>query len=152
MKFAEPGREVTAFTSTDSKADEARGFGAHRVVNSRNPEDIKKIAGSLDLLLVTVNVPLDWPAMLATLRPKGRLHFVGAVLEPIPINAFDIIMTQRSVSGSPNGSPLTMAQMLDFAARHSILPQTEHFPMRRSTTPSQHLLDGKARYRVVLDM
>lgn len=153
LKFARAwGCEVTAFTSTESKADEARGFGAHRVVNSRNPEDIKKVAGSLDLLLVTVNVPLDWPAMLATLRPKGRLHFVGAVLEPIPINAFDIIMTQRSVSGSPNGSPLTTAQMLDFAARHSILPQTEHFPMAKVNDAIQHLLDGKARYRVVLDM
>ncbi len=153
LKFAKAwGCEVTAFTSTDSKADEARGFGAHRVVNSRKPEDIKKIAGTLDLLLVTVNVPLDWTAMLATLRPKGRLHFVGAVLEPIPINAFDIIMTQRSVSGSPNGSPLTTAQMLEFAARHNILPQTEHFPIARVNDAIKHLLDGKARYRVVLDM
>jgi uncharacterized zinc-type alcohol dehydrogenase-like protein len=153
LKFAKAwGCEVTAFTSTDSKADEARGFGAHRVVNSRKPEEIKKIAGSLDLLLVTVNVALDWAAMLATLRPKGQLHVVGAVLEPIPINAFDIIMTQRSVSGSPNGSPRTTAQMLDFAARHNILPQTEHFPIDRVNDAIQHLLDGKARYRVVLDV
>lgn len=146
------GCEVTAFTSTDSKADEAKGFGAHRVVNSRRPDEIKRIAGSLDLLIVTVNVSLDWPSMLATLRPKGRLHFVGAVLEPIPIIAFDIIMTQRSVSGSPNGSPVNTAQMLNFAARHNILPQTEHFPITHVNEAIQHLLDGKARYRVVLDM
>lgn len=153
LKFANAwGCEVTAFTSTDSKADEARGFGAHRVVNSRNSADIKKIAGSLDLLLVTVNVPLDWQAMLATLRPKGRLHVVGAVPEPIPIGAFDLIMTQRSVSGSPNGAPLTSIQMFDFAARHKILPQTEHFPIARVNEAVEHLLAGKARYRVVLDM
>ena len=82
----------------NSKANEARGFGAHRVVNSRNSAEVKNIAGSLDLLIVTVNVPLDWPAMLATLRPKGRLHVVGAVPEPIPVAAFDLIPTQRSVS------------------------------------------------------
>jgi uncharacterized zinc-type alcohol dehydrogenase-like protein len=153
LQFAKAwGCEVTAFTSTDSKADEARGFGAHRVVNSRKADEIKKVAESLDLLLITVNVPLDWPAMLATLRPKGRLHVVGAVLEPIPINAFDIIMSQRSVSGSPNGSPITTAQMLEFAARHKILPQTEHFPITRVNDAVKHLLDGKARYRVVLDL
>ena len=152
LKFAKAwGCEVTAFTSSDSKADEAREFGAHRVVSSRGLNDIKAISGTLDLVIVTVNVPLDWAALLATLRPKGRLHFVGAVLEPIPIGAFDIIMTQRSVSGSPNGSPRTMAEMLDFAARHHILPQTEHFPMDRVNEAIQHLLDGKARYRVVLD-
>jgi uncharacterized zinc-type alcohol dehydrogenase-like protein len=146
------GCEVTAFTSTDSKANEARNFGAHRVVNTRNGDDLKKIAGSLDMLLVTVNVPLDWPAMMATLRPNGRLHVVGAVLEPIPVVAFDLIMGQKSVSGSPNGAPTTIAQMLEFAARHKISPQTEHYPMHAVNDAFEHLMAGKARYRLVLDM
>ena len=64
----------------------------------------------------------------------------------------DIIVAQRSVSGSPNGSPLTMAQMLGFAARHKIVPQTEHFPLARVNDAIAHLLAGKARYRLVLDM
>lgn len=153
LKFAKAwGCHVTAFTSTDAKAAEARSFGAHHVLNTRNENDLRGMAGSLDLLLVTVNVPLNWPAMIATLRPKGRLHIVGAVLEPIPVNAFDIIMTQRSVSGSPNGSPLTMAEMLEFAARHDILPQTEHFPLDRVNDAIARLLAGTARYRLVLDM
>ncbi|ACK50929.1 Alcohol dehydrogenase zinc-binding domain protein [Methylocella silvestris BL2] len=153
LKFAKAwGWEVTAFTSTDSKAAEARAFGAHDVVNSRNGDDLRKIAGTLDLLLVTVNVPLDWPAMMATLRPKGRLHVVGAVLEPIPVAAFPIIMGQNSFSGSPNGSPTTTADMLKFAARHKIAPQMEHFPMSKVNDAIQRLLDGKARYRIVLDV
>jgi alcohol/geraniol dehydrogenase (NADP+) len=90
--------------------------------------------------------------MISTLRPKGRLHFVGAVLDPIPINAFDLIMTERNVSGSPNGSPVTMADMLEFAERHKILPQTEHFPLDRVNEAIAHLKAGKARYRIVLDM
>jgi uncharacterized zinc-type alcohol dehydrogenase-like protein len=152
LKFANAwGCEVTAFTSTGSKADEARGFGAHRVVNSRSPAEIQKIAKSLDLLIVTVAVPLDWTAMLGTLRPKGRLHIVGAVPEPIPVAAFDLIMTERSVSGSPNGAPLTSALMMEFAARHKISPQTEHFPMAEVNDAIAHLVAGKARYRVVLD-
>jgi hypothetical protein len=90
--------------------------------------------------------------LIATLRPKGRLHFVGAVLEPIPINAFDLIMTERNVSGSPNGSPVTMADMFEFAARHQILPQTEHFPLDRVNDAIARLKAGKARYRIVLDI
>jgi alcohol/geraniol dehydrogenase (NADP+) len=64
----------------------------------------------------------------------------------------DTIMTQRSVSGSPNGSPVTMASMLEFAARHQILPQTEHFPLPNVNEALDHLRAGKARYRIVLDM
>jgi uncharacterized zinc-type alcohol dehydrogenase-like protein len=153
LKFAAAwGCEVIAITSSDSKADEARAFGAHQIVNSRSSEQLAAIAGILDLVLVTVNVPLDWKALLATLRPRGRLHFVGAVLEPVPFEAMDIIMTQRSISGSPNGSPVTMAEMLEFAARHQILPQTEHFPIEKVNEALDHLRAGKARYRIVLDM
>lgn len=146
------GCEVTAFTSSAGKADEARSFGAHHVVSSRSAEDLAAVAGTLDLVLVTVNVPLDWKALLATLRPRGRLHFVGAVLEPVPFEAMDIIMTQRSISGSPNGAPVTMAEMLEFAARHRILPQTEHFAFAQVNEALAHLRAGKARYRIVLDM
>lgn len=152
LKFANAwGCEVTAFTSTDGKANEAKSFGAHHVVNSRKEGDLRKVAGSLDLLLVTVNVPLAWTAMIGTLRPKGRMHIVGAVLEPIPVNSMDVIMTRRSISGSPNGSPVTMATMLEFAARHDISPQTEHFPMDQVNEALAHLEAAKARYRIVLD-
>jgi uncharacterized zinc-type alcohol dehydrogenase-like protein len=103
-------------------------------------------------LIVTVNVPLDSPAMISTSRPKGRLHVVGAVLKPIPVAAFPIIMGQNSISGSPNGAPVTSQLMLEFCARHNIAPQTEHFPISKVNDAIQHLLDGKARYRIVLDV
>ena len=76
---------------------------------------------------------------------------MGAVLEPIPIVAFDLMMTQRMVTASPTGSPVMMAKMLEFAARHKILPTVEHFPMSRINDAIAHLVAGKARYRVVLD-
>lgn len=152
VKFARAwGCEVTAFTSSPSKFDEAREFGAHHVVSSRDPADLARMAGTLDFLLVTVNVPMNWDALVATLAPKGRLHVVGAVLEPIPVNVFDLIGGQRSISGSPIGSPATIATMLDFAARHRIAPQVERFPMSQVNEALAHLESGKARYRIVLD-
>src|SRR3982750_1384501 len=81
VKFAAAyGCDVTAFTSSESKFDEARGFGANHVASSKDSAAIKKLAGSFDLLISTVNVPLDWDAMIGTLAPNGRLHVVGAVL------------------------------------------------------------------------
>ncbi len=152
VKFAAAwGCEVTAFTSSESKTAEAKSFGAHRVISSRDSDAIKKVAGSLDFLLITVNVPLDWKAMIATLAPKGRMHVVGAVAEPIPVAAFDLIGGQRSISGSPTGAPVDIATMLDFAARHKIAPQVEHFPMSKVNEAVAHLEAGKARYRIVLD-
>ena len=152
VKFAAAyGCDVTAFTSSESKFDEARGFGAHQVVSSRDPAAFRKLAGSFDLLISTVNVKLDWDAVIGALAPNGRLHVVGIVLEPIPVSAFSLISQQRSVSGSPTGSPAAIATMLDFASRHNVLPQTEHFPMSRISEAFARLESGKARYRIVLD-
>src|SRR5262249_1632696 len=137
--------------SSESKFDEARGFGAGHVVSSKDSAAIKKLGASFDLLISTVNVKLDWDAMIGTLAPNGRLHVVGAVPEPIPVAAFSLIMGQRSVSGSPSGSPVAIQTMLEFAARHNVAPQTDHFPMSKIHEAFARLESRKARYRIVLD-
>ena len=144
------GCEVTAFTSSESKRDEAMQLGAHHVVSSTDKASLKKLAGRLDFILVTSNVTLDWPAYLSTLAPHGRLHIVGAVMEPLNVGVFQLMGGQKSLSSSPTGSPGTMAAMLDFCARHGIAPQVEEFPMSRVNDAMAHLRSGKARYRVVL--
>ncbi len=144
------GCEVTAFSSSPGKEAEAKKLGAHHVVNSRDDEAMAKLAGRFDFIIVTVNVSLNWPVYLNALSPRGRLHFVGAVPEPVAVPAMALIMQQKSVSGSPLGSPATTAQMLEFCARHSIAPVTETFPMSKVNEALDHLRAGKARYRIVL--
>lgn len=144
------GCEVTAFTSSEGKRAEAQSLGAHRVVASSDAAGLKALAGQLDFVLVTVNVALDWNAYLATLAPRGRLHFVGAVSEPLGVRPNMLFGNQKSVSGSPMGSPATTASMLEFCARHGIAPQAEIYPMHEVNTAIDHLRAGKARYRVIL--
>jgi uncharacterized zinc-type alcohol dehydrogenase-like protein len=152
VKFAAAyGCDVTAFTTRENKFDEARAFGANHVLTTKDSAAIKKLCGSFDLLISTVNVKLDWDTIISTLAPNGRLHVVGVVLEPIPVAVFSLILGQRSISGSPTGSPVAIETMLDFAARHNVVPQTEHFPMSRINEAFTRLESGKARYRIVLD-
>lgn len=145
------GCEVTALTSSVAKRDEALALGAHDVVASSDPAALTRHAGRWDFILVTANVTLPWQQMLAALAPRGRLHFVGAVLEPIPIAAFGLIGGSKSISGSPLGRPSTVADMLEFCARHGIGPKVERFPMSRVNDAIEHLRQGKPRYRIVLD-
>lgn len=152
LKFARAwGCQVTAFTSTASKRDEALALGAHRTVSSVDRAEMKSIAGRLDFLLVTVGASLEWDALMGTLAPKGRLHLVGVVTEGLKLRTGSLMSGQRSVSASPTGSPATLADMLGFAARHGITAQVERFPMDRVNDAVAHLRSGNARYRVVLD-
>jgi uncharacterized zinc-type alcohol dehydrogenase-like protein len=125
-------------------------MGASKVINSRNPDELESIAGSLDFILNTTNVSLDWNAYLSALGPKGRLHTVGAVLEPMAIPAFSLIMGEKSVAGSPLGSPALTLKMLEFCVRHDIYPIVEEFPLEKVNEAMTHLEKGKARYRIVL--
>jgi uncharacterized zinc-type alcohol dehydrogenase-like protein len=151
LQFANKwGCEVHAFTTSDSKEEEARKLGAHDVHNTKREGVFQKLEGSLDLMISTINAPLDIPGVLGALAPNGRLHVVGAILEPMPVPAFALISGQKSLSGSPTGSPTTISTMLEFSARHAIAPITETFPMSQVNEALEHLRTGKARYRIVL--
>jgi uncharacterized zinc-type alcohol dehydrogenase-like protein len=113
------GCDVTAFSTSPDKEAEAREMGATHFVNSRDSSALQAVESSFDLVLSTVNADLDWGTYLATLRPKGRLHFVGVVPNPVSSQIFPMILGQKSISGSPLGSPATVEKMLDFAARHA---------------------------------
>lgn len=143
------GCEVIAFTSESKKA-EALKLGAHHAVSSRDKASFDRWKAKLDFILVTANVPLDWPAYLEALAPRGRLHFVGAVPEPVPVAVFPMIVAQKAVSGSPLGSPVNTAKLLEFCARHKIGPVVEEFPLSKANEAIRHLESGSARYRVVL--
>ncbi|MEM1166811.1 MAG: NAD(P)-dependent alcohol dehydrogenase [Planctomycetota bacterium] len=145
------GCHVTAFTSSDVKAAEAKSLGATDTLNSRDPDAIRKAEGTFDFLVNTAPANLDWDAYVSALAPRGTLISVGVPDQPIAVQVFPLILGQRSIGGSPLGSPATIATMLDFCARHQIEATTEHFPMAKINDAFEHLRAGKARYRIVLD-
>lgn len=152
LQFADKwGCEVTAFTSNPDKTAELKKLGADFVVNSRSDAELETVKGKFDLIVVTVNVPLNWDAYFAALGPKGRLHIAGAVPEPIPVSGINLIGGQKSVTGSATGSPAVVAKMLEFCARHNIETVTENFKMSQINQAFEHLASGKARYRIVLE-
>ncbi len=150
LQFARAwGCEVTAITTNLSKTEEAKRFGAHQV---ESIDQLSNLAGKFNLIINTVNHSLDWAAVMASLAPLGRLHQLGAVIDPIQVGAFDLIMARRSITGSPTSSPASLLKMVDFCVRHNIRPQVEHLPINRVNEAVERLQRGDVRYRFVLDL
>jgi len=151
LQFARAfGCEVTAFSSTPEKEAEARKFGAHHFLSSRDPDALKKAASTLDFLLSTVAANLDWQAYVSLLRPKGRLCFVGVPPAPLTVGIFPLIAGQRSVCGSNTGGRNAIREMLEFASRHGIKAQVELMPMGEANAALAKVAQNRARYRMVL--
>lgn len=151
LQFARAfGAEVTAFSTSKDKEGEAMELGAHSFINTRDSGSLKKVAGSFDFLLSTVSADQDWGAYVAALRPKGVLCIVGAAPSPIPLQAAALIGAQKTVSGSPTGSPRDLHEMLDVAARHKIKAITERFAMSKANDAVAKVKKNQVRYRAVL--
>lgn len=144
------GAEVTAFSTTAGKEKEALALGAHHFINSRESKALKEVAGTMDLIVSTVNADQDWGTYIQALRPTGTLCFVGVPPAPVAIHAFPLISGLRSISGSPIGSPHRIKEMLDVAARHGVKAQTECFPMAKANEAIEKVQKNKVRYRAVL--
>ncbi|WP_147197952.1 NAD(P)-dependent alcohol dehydrogenase [Pantoea sp. MBD-2R] len=144
------GAEVVAFSSSPAKKQSILDMGADEVVNSRDPEALKALAGSFDLIISTVAVDLDWKPYFAALAPKGKFHTVGAVMKPFEVSAFELIMGDKALTGSSTGSPGQLRSLLKLASRRDIAPKVEFFPMSKINDALEHVRAGKANYRVVL--
>jgi len=144
------GAEVSAFSTSAAKEEEARALGAHHFVNSRESKALREVAGTFDLILSTVNADQDWGTYIQALRPTGTLCFVGIPPSAVAVQAFPLISGLRSISGNPTGSPYRIKEMLDVAGRHGVKAQAESFPMAKANEAIEKVKKNKVRYRAVL--
>lgn len=144
------GCEVTAFSSSDAKKDEAKELGAHHYVNGRDTDAMKKARQSCDVIIATAPANIDWTPYVRALRPNGTLCFVGVPSEPISVHAGQL-QSNLQITGSSIGGRLVMRQMLEFSARHNIVAWTENMPMDSVNTALDRLRENDVRYRFVLE-
>ncbi len=151
LQFARAwGCEVTAFSHTAEKRDEALELGAHHFVATGDPGALAAAAGSCDFLLSTACADLDWAAYLALLRPRGVLCLVGVPPSDVTLPAFPLIVGRRAVGGSVIAGRARMREMLRFAARHAIGARVEGCGLREVNGALNRLRAGRPRYRIVL--
>jgi uncharacterized zinc-type alcohol dehydrogenase-like protein len=146
------GCEVTAFSTSASKRDEALAMGAHDFAASNEPRSVLAHEGRFDLVLSTVHARLDWTTYLRTLRPRGTLCLVGAPPGLLQIPASLLVTGERSIAGSDIGGRASIREMLQFCGRHGIGPRIEELPMTEENVnlAVERLRENKVRYRAVL--
>ena len=151
LQFAKAfGCTVTALSTTLDKETESKTFGATHFLSLKNEEMLKKAASSFDFILSTVHADLDWNLIISLLKPKGRLCLVGIPSSDLKIAARLLISGNRSICGNSTGSRKLMSEMLEFAAKHKIMPKTEVFSMSEVNQAITKLKNNQVRYRIVL--
>ena len=153
LQFARAmGCEVTAISSSPDKEPEARAFGAHGFIATKEPKALRSAAGSLDFVLSTVFLPADWKGLTGALRPNGVLCFVGAPDEPLKVSLGALLGGQKTITTSVIGGRPAIREMLEFAARHGVAARAQVRPLAEADEALGMVREGRARYRVVLEV
>lgn len=146
------GAHVVAFTTSESKREDAKALGADEVVVSRNADEMAAHVKSFDFILNTVAAPHDLDPFMVLLKRDGTLTLVGAPATPHPSpQVFSLIMKRRSLAGSMIGGIPETQEMLDFCAEHGIVADIEMIRADEINEAYERMLKGDVKYRFVID-
>lgn len=146
------GLETVAVARGAEKEPLARKLGAHHYVNSTDGDPAQALLdlGGVDLILSTVTSSDAIGAVFGGLRPHGTLLVVGASMEPIPVPAAALIAGSKSIAGHASGTARDSEDTLAFSNLTGVRPMIETMPLESAAEAYQKMMDGQARFRMVL--
>jgi uncharacterized zinc-type alcohol dehydrogenase-like protein len=147
------GADVSLFTRSPDKEQDALRLGAHRIVLSTDKGQIAAAKGQFDLIIDTVPYAHDLNPYLPTLALDGTLVLVGYLgpLEPM-LNTVPLITGRKSVAGSAIGGIAETQEMLDFCGEHGITSDIEMIRIQDINAAYERMLRSDVKYRFVIDM
>jgi len=146
------GAHVVAFTTSESKRQDALNLGADEVVVSKDLDAMAGQAQRLDLIINTVAAPHDLDAYLTLLKRAGTMVLVGAPESPHPSpQVFNLIAKRRAIAGSMIGGIPETQEMLDFCAERGIVAEIETIRADDINGAYERMLKGDVKYRFVID-
>lgn len=147
------GAEVTLFSRTPGKTEDAKQLGADHVVISTDEAQMDSVKGKFDVIIDTVPYVHDINPYVTTLNISGTHVLVGYLggLEPI-LNTVPMILGRKSVAGSVIGGIAETQELLDFCGEHNIVSEIEMIKMQEINEAYERMLKSDVRYRFVIDM
>jgi D-arabinose 1-dehydrogenase-like Zn-dependent alcohol dehydrogenase len=151
---AKMGFRTVAIARGRDKEELARKLGASLYIDSvaRDPAvELGKLGGAKVILSTVVNAKA-MSAVVGGLANEGKLLVIGIPAEPLEVLAATLLLANRSIAGWYAGTSIDSQDTLAFSVRTGVGSMNEVFPFERAAAAYQHMMSGKARFRVVLTM
>jgi uncharacterized zinc-type alcohol dehydrogenase-like protein len=153
LKFAHSfGADVTLFTTSAGKTEDAKRLGANNVVISKDAAAMQKEGGSFDFIIDTVSAPHDVTPYLVALKLDGIFCMVGLPDKPLQVPVFNLLAGRKSMTGSGIGGVPETQEMLDYCANHGIASDVEIISIQKIEEAYQRMIKSDVKYRFVIDM
>jgi propanol-preferring alcohol dehydrogenase len=148
------GLRTVAIGGGPDKEHLAQKLGAHIYIDAKAEDAaaaLQKLGGA-DVILATAPSGAAIGSLLPGLKTRGKLVVVGVSGDAIPVNGVPLIFGGRSVVGSLTGRAIETQDTLDFSVLTDVRPMIETLPLAKAEEAYKRMMDGKARFRMVLTM
>lgn len=146
------GAEVYAFTTSATKTDDIKTFGAKQAIVVNSGEDLKPWKGKLDYMISTVPYAYEMSPYIDCVKPYGYFTQVGQPVNgALPINNFNMIFNRVNFNGSLIGGIPETQELMDYCAENKIYPQVQLIKANEINDAWEKIVDKRARYRYVID-
>lgn len=153
IKFAVAmGAEVTLFSSSDKKREDAKRLGVKNYVNTSDANALANFSAYFNFILNSASANINLDEYLNLLKLDGSMVLVGAPENPAPVSAFSLIMQRRRLAGSLIGGIKETQEMLDFCGEHEIYADIEIIPIQKINEAYERMMKSDVKYRFVIDM
>jgi alcohol dehydrogenase (NADP+) len=146
------GADVTVFSTSDKKKNDALQFGATHFVNTSNPDVVQKYANHFHFIINTVAANIDLNQYVKLLKLDATMVTVGLPGDATPINVANLISKRRSLAGSVIGGIKETQEMLDFCGKHGLTAEIELIPIHKINEAYDRVVKSDVRYRFVIDI
>jgi uncharacterized zinc-type alcohol dehydrogenase-like protein len=146
------GAEVTVFSTSASKKDDAKKLGAKNFILSSDASEMAAWNSKFDVIIDTISAKHQLAPYMETLKVGGTLIMVGAPPEALELSAFSVIFGRKNLTGSLIGGIKETQEMLDFCARKKIYSDIELIKPAQVNEAYERTLKSQVKYRFVMDM
>jgi alcohol dehydrogenase len=150
---AKLGFRTVAVNRGRDKEALARTLGAHDYIDSATDDpaaELQKLGGAKAIIATVTNAEA-MQAIVGGLGAGGTMMMIGAV-GPITINPIELLMKSAGVKGWYSGTSVDSEDTLLFSELTAIASMNEIYPFAEAQAAYDHMMSGKARFRVVLKM
>src|SRR6202022_1929864 len=88
--------------------------------------------------------------LVSGLATRGKLIVVAVPEDQMQLSAFPLVFGGRSIYGSLAGTAIETEDTLAFSVLKNIRPMIETVPLEQAADAYARMLQGKARFRMVL--
>ena len=130
----------------------AKDLGAHAYIDSTAEDAAAALQrmGGARAILATGTSGNAMGTLVSGLAAHGKLIVVGVPQDQIQLNAFPLVFGGRSIYGSLTGTPIDGEDTLAFSVLENIRPMIETVPLEQAADAYARMMQGKARFRMVL--